>query len=130
MKIGITFVAFKHLHAGYVQMLEEAKKQCDYLIVGLNTNIKEDMSIQADFHQSLTNRYIQLKGCKYVDEIIPYETETDLENILRTYHINIRIIGEEYKKRNFTAKDYCNETNISIYYNRRELQPYLAYSRK
>lgn len=128
MKIGITFVAFNHLNASYIQMLEEARKQCDYLIVGLNTTPKEQ--IQAAYPNNLTNRYIQLNGCKYVNEVIPYETEVDVENILRTFKIDVRIIGEEYKQKSFTAKEYCTQNNIEIYYNKRNLKPYLSYKKK
>ena len=128
MKIGITFVAFSHLNAGYIQMLEEARKQCDYLIVGLNTTPKKQ--IEAVHNNNLTNRYIQLNGCKYVNEVIPYETEVDVENILRTFKIDVRIIGEEYKLKSFTAKEYCTQNNIEIYYNKRNLKPYLSYKRK
>lgn len=119
MKTGITFSPFDHLHAGYVKMLEEAKKQCDYLIVGLQTNPHADQNYKGLASQSLVERYIQLKACKYVDEIVPYTTEQDLEDIMRSYKIDVRIIGEEYKGKDFTAKDYCLKKGIEIYYNKR-----------
>ena len=72
MKVGITFSPFDHLHAGYIKMLEEAKKQCDYLIVGLQTNPKTDHNYKGLAPQTLVERYIQLNGCKYVDEIVPF----------------------------------------------------------
>ncbi|MDR0227611.1 MAG: adenylyltransferase/cytidyltransferase family protein [Flavobacteriaceae bacterium] len=120
MKIGITFSPFDHLHAGYIQMLEEAKSQCDYLIVGLQTNPSTDKHYKDLPSQTLVERYIQLNGCKYVDEVVPYITEEDLEDIMRSFKIDVRIIGEEYKGKDFTAKDYCLEKDIKIYYNKRE----------
>lgn len=123
MKTGITFTAFETLHAGYVKMLEEAKRQCDYLIVGLNTNPKREVTKYDEEPKSLIERYIQLKGCKYVDEIVPYENEEDLEDILRSFKIDVRIIGEEYRKKPFTAKEYCQGAGIEIYYNKMDLRP-------
>lgn len=123
MKIGITFLAFEFLHAGYVQMLEEAKKQCDYLIVGLNTNPKRETELSLPKEYSLIERYIALKGSKYVDEIIPYQSEQDLEDIMQSFKIDIRFLGPEYKNKNYTAKEYCKKKNIEIYFNRRDLRP-------
>ncbi|AJH15298.1 adenylyltransferase/cytidyltransferase family protein [Myroides profundi] len=123
MKVGITFVAFEFLHSGYIQMLEEAKKQCDYLIVGLNTVCKDETGILLSKEYSLVERYITLKACKYVDEIIPYHTEQDLEDILRSFKIDIRILGSEYKTKDYTAKDYCKNKGIKIHFNHRDLKP-------
>ncbi|MDM1496790.1 adenylyltransferase/cytidyltransferase family protein [Myroides odoratimimus] len=119
MKVGITFSPFDYLHSGYVKMLEEAKNQCDYLIVGLQTNPHTDKNYKGLAPQTLVERYVQLKGCKYVDEIVPYITEQDLEDIMRSYKIDVRIIGEEYKGKEFTAKGFCIEKGIEIYYNKR-----------
>ena len=120
MKVGITFSAFDLLHAGHIKMLEEAKNQCDYLIVGLQTDPTLDRPEKNRPVQSVVERYIQLKGCKFVDEIVPYATEQDLEDILRSFDIDVRIIGDEYKHKNFTGRDYCEEKGIELYYNRRE----------
>ena len=120
MKVGITFSAFDLLHAGHIKMLEEAKKQCDYLIAGLQTDPTIDRPEKNRPVQSVVERYIQLKGCKFVDEIVPYATEQDLEDILRSFDIDVRIIGDEYKHQNFTGRDYCEETGIELYYNKRE----------
>lgn len=120
MKVGITFSAFDLLHAGHIKMLEEAKKQCDYLIVGLQTDPTIDRPEKNQPIQSVVERYIQLKGCKFVDEIVPYATEQDLEDILRSFDIDVRIIGDEYKHKNFTGRDYCEEKGIMLYYNKRE----------
>ena len=70
--------------------------------------------------QSIIERYIQLKGSKYVDEIIPYVLEQDVEDILRSFKIDVRIIGQEYENVDFTGKEYCIENGIEIYYNSRE----------
>lgn len=119
MKVGITFGVFDLLHAGHIMMLEEAKKRCEYLIVGLNTDPMDIEPSKNQPTQSVVERYIQLQGCKYVDEIIPYTTEQDLDDILRAMPIDIRIIGEEYKNKDFTGKEYCLQNNIEIYYNKR-----------
>jgi cytidyltransferase-related domain len=119
MKTGITFGVFDLLHAGHIMMLEEAKRKCDYLIVGLNTDPHEIDPNKNQPTQSVVERYIQLQGCKYVDEIIPYTTEQDLDDILRAVSIDIRIIGEEYRDKDFTGKQFCIDNNIEIYYNKR-----------
>lgn len=120
MKIGITFSAFDLLHAGHIKMLEEAKRQCDYLIVGLQTDPTLDRPGKNRPTQSVVERYIQLKGCKFVDEIVPYATEQDLEDILRSFKIDVRILGDEYKDKNFTGRSYCESKGIELYYNRRD----------
>lgn len=120
MKIGITFSSFDLLHAGHILMLEEAKKQCDFLIVGLQLDPSIDRKSKSHPVQSIVERYIQLKGSKYIDEIIPYVTENDLEQILKCIRVDVRIIGEEYKNIEFTGKKYCEENGIKIYYNKRD----------
>ena len=120
MKVGITFSTFDLLHAGHVKMLEEAKRQCDFLIVGLQLDPSLNRPEKNSPSQTIIERYIQLKGCKHIDEIIPYVSEQDLEDILRSFKIDIRIIGEEYKDKIFTGKDYCIENEIEIYYNKRD----------
>lgn len=120
MKIGITFSAFDLLHAGHIKMLEEAKRQCDYLICGLQTDPTLDRPNKNKPIQSVVERYIQLKGCKFVDEIVPYSTEQDLEDILRSFHIDVRILGDEYKDKDFTGRIYCEEKGIELYYNTRD----------
>lgn len=100
-------------------MLEEAKKHCDYLIVGLNTDPALVDPSKNNPTQSIVERYIQLDGCRFVDEIIPYETEQDLFDMLSALPVNIRIIGEEYRDRDFNGKQYCIDNDIKIYYNKR-----------
>jgi glycerol-3-phosphate cytidylyltransferase len=120
MKIGITFSAFDLLHAGHITMLEEAKRQCDYLIAALQTDPTIDRPEKNRPTQSVVERYIQLKGCKFVDEIVPYATEQDLEDILRSFRIDVRIIGDEYQDKNFTGRTYCEEKGIVLYFNVRD----------
>ena len=120
MKIGITFSAFDLLHAGHVKMLEDAKRQCDYLIVGLQTDPTIDRPEKNKPTQTVVERYIQLKGYKFVDEIVPYATEQDLEDILRSFKIDVRILGDEYKDVNFTGRAYCEEKGIELHYNARD----------
>lgn len=120
MKIGITFSAFDLLHAGHIKMLEEAKRQCDYLIVGLQTDPTLDRPEKNSPTQTVVERYIQLKGCKFVDEIVPYATEQDLDDILRSFKIDVRIIGDEYKTKDFSGRAYCEEKGIELYFNTRD----------
>jgi glycerol-3-phosphate cytidylyltransferase len=120
MKIGITFSAFDLLHAGHVKMLEDAKRQCDYLIAALQTDPTIDRPEKNRPTQSVVERYIQLKGCVHVDEIVPYATEQDLEDILRSFKIDVRIIGDEYKDQDFTGRSYCEEKGIALHFNTRD----------
>lgn len=116
MKIGFTCSTFDLFHAGHIMMLKDAKSQCDYLIVGLQTDPTIDRPDTKNKPvQSLFERFVQLQACKYVDEIIPYSTEKELVDILLSYPIDVRIIGEEYKDAHFTGR----EMDIEIYYNRR-----------
>jgi glycerol-3-phosphate cytidylyltransferase len=119
MKLGITFSTFDLLHAGHVKMLEDAKRNCDYLICGLQTDPTIDRPEKNKPVQTVVERYIQLKACKHVDEIVPYATEQDLEDILRAFKIDVRIVGEEYKEKEFTGKNYCEENGIELYFNKR-----------
>lgn len=118
MRIGITFSAFDLLHAGHVSMLAEAKQNCDYLIVGLHIDPSLERNNKNKPIQSLVERQIQLKGCKYIDEIICYETERDLLNILATTKWDVRIIGEEYKNKIFTGR--AEFADKDVYFNSRK----------
>jgi len=120
MKIGITFSAFDLLHAGHIKMLEDAKSQCDFLICGLQTDPTIDRPEKNKPIQTVVERYIQLKACVSVDEVVPYTTEQDLEDILRSFKIDVRILGDEYKDKNFTGRSYCEEKGIKLYYNCRD----------
>ena len=121
MKIGFTCSTFDLFHAGHLLMLEEAKKQCDYLIVGLQTDPTIDRPVEKNKPiQSVFERFVQVKACKYVDEVIPYATEKDLVDILLSYPINVRILGDEYQDKEFTGKYECISKGIEFYFNRRE----------
>lgn len=120
MRVGFVASSFDLLHAGHVQMLREAKEQCDYLICGLQTDPTLDRPQKNKPVQTIVERYTQLKGVRYVDEIIPYATEADLEDILSMYHIDVRILGEEYRELDFTGKDICKKRGIQLYFNKRE----------
>ena len=120
MKVGFVASRFDLLHAGHIQMLREAKSQCDYLICALQMDPSLDRREKNSPVQTIVERYTQLKGVKYVDEIIPYSTERDLEDILELYQIDIRILGVEYKDKDFTGKDICRRRDIQLYFNSRD----------
>lgn len=105
MITGITFSTFDLLHAGHILMLKECKANCDYLIVGLQTDPTIDRAEKNKPVQTLYERYVQLEGCKYVDKIIPYSTEEELCDILKTTKVDVRFIGEEYICCQFTGKE-------------------------
>lgn len=119
MIVGLTASTFDLLHSGHIMMLREAKQVCDHLICGLQVDPSVDRVEKNKPVQTLVERYVQLAAVKYVDEIVVYQSEQDLEDILSMYPINIRIIGEEYRDVPFTGKTLCKEKNISIYYNKR-----------
>ena len=120
MKIGFTCSTFDLLHAGHIQMLREAKEQCDYLIVGLQMDPSHDRDNKNPPIQTIVERYSQLKAVRYVDEIIPYSTEQDLEDILELYTIHVRILGDEYRDKDFTGKDICRKRDIDLFFNNRD----------
>lgn len=120
MKVGFTCSTFDLLHAGHVQMLREAKEQCDYLICGLQVDPTLDRPEKNSPVQTVVERYAQLKAVSYVDEIIPYAYERDLEDILAMYHIDVRILGDEYRDKDFTGKDICKKRGIQLYFNKRD----------
>jgi len=120
MKVGFTCSTFDLLHAGHVMMLREAKTVCDYLIVGLQTDPAIDRPEKNSPVQTLVERYIQLQAIEYVDEIVPYQTEQDLEDILNMFPINVRILGEEYKNGKFTGRAICAKRGIELHYNKRD----------
>jgi glycerol-3-phosphate cytidylyltransferase len=120
MKVGFTCSTFDLLHAGHVMMLREAKTVCDYLIVGLQTDPAIDRPEKNSPVQTLVERYIQLQAIEYVNEIVPYQTEQDLEDILNMFPINVRILGEEYKNGKFTGRAICAKRGIELYYNKRD----------
>jgi len=119
-KIGFTCSTFDLLHAGHVTMLEEAKRHCDFLIVGLQNDPTEDRPEKNAPVQSIVERQIQLTAVKYVDEIVIYNTEQDLIDLLLTLPIDVRILGDEYKTKDFTGKDIAKQRGSKIIYNGRD----------
>ena len=121
LKIGITFSTFDLLHAGHVAMLAEARNHCDYLIAALQTDPTIDRpNTKNKPVQSIVERQIQLAATRYVDEIVVYQTEKDLEHIMLTLPINVRILGVEYLGKEFTGKEICQQRNIELIYNSRD----------
>jgi glycerol-3-phosphate cytidylyltransferase len=119
-KIGIVASTFDLLHAGHIMMLREAKSQCDHLICALQVDPSVDRQEKNSPIQSIVERYIQLSVVKYVDEIVVYQTEKDLEDILELYPIDVRILGEEYKDKDFTGREICKRRGIRIHFNKRD----------
>lgn len=120
MIVGFTCSTFDLLHAGHVLMLRDAKSICDHLICGLQIDPTIDRSEKNSPIQSVVERHAQLSAVKYVDEIIPYSTEEDLKDILEMYPIKIRILGDEYRTKDFTGKDVCKKRDIELYFNSRD----------
>lgn len=118
--IGITFSTFDLLHAGHIAMLAEAKNHCDYLIAGLQTDPTIDRATKNTPVQSVVERQIQLSACRYVDEVVVYQTEKDLEDILLTLPIDVRILGVEYLQQEFTGRAICEKRNINLVFNSRD----------
>ena len=119
--IGIVFSTFDLLHAGHIAMLAEVKNHCDYLIAGLQTDPTIDRPDTKNKPiQSIVERQITLSATRYVDEIVVYQTEADLCDILLTLPIDVRILGVEYEGKEFTGKDICNQRGIGIIYNSRD----------
>jgi glycerol-3-phosphate cytidylyltransferase len=121
MKTGFTCSTFDLFHAGHIMMLKEARTQCDYLIVGLQTDPTIDRPLEKNKPvQSVFERYEQLRACKYVDEILVYATEKDLVDILLSYPIDVRILGNEYEHKDFTGRHECVDRGIQFYFNKRD----------
>jgi glycerol-3-phosphate cytidylyltransferase len=123
MKIGFNCSSFDLFHAGHVTMLKMEKEMCDYLKVALQVDPTIDRpGIKNKPVQSIYERYVQLQGCKYVDEILVYQTEQDLLNLIQTQTIHIRFLSEEYLNRDFTGKQYCLNNGIDLHYHKRQHQ--------
>jgi len=121
LKIGITFSTFDLLHAGHIAMLAEARNHCDYLIAGLQTDPTIDRPDTKNKPvQSIVERQIQLASCRFVDEVVVYQTEQDLIDLLLILPIDVRILGVEYKDKDFTGKDECARRNIGLVFNGRD----------
>jgi glycerol-3-phosphate cytidylyltransferase len=120
-KIGITFSTFDMLHAGHIAMLAEAKNHCDYLICGLQTDPTIDRPDTKNHPvQSIVERQIQLAACRYVDEVVVYQTEQDLVDLLLILPLDVRVLGVEYEHKDFSGKAECYQRNIEIIFNGRD----------
>jgi glycerol-3-phosphate cytidylyltransferase len=120
-KIGITFSTFDMLHAGHIAMLSEARNYCDYLIAGLQTDPTIDRPDTKNKPiQSVVERQIQLAACRYVDEVVVYQTEQDLRDLLLILPVDVRILGVEYEGKNFSGDEECWKRNIEIVFNGRD----------
>jgi glycerol-3-phosphate cytidylyltransferase len=120
-KIGITFSTFDMLHAGHIAMLAEAKNHCDYLIAGLQTDPTTDRPDTKNRPvQSIVERQIQLAACRYVDEVVVYQTEQDLVDLLLILPLDVRVLGVEYQDKEFSGKEECYHRGIEIIFNGRD----------
>lgn len=119
--IGITFSQFDLLHAGHIAMLAEAKNHCDYLIAGLQTDATIDRPDTKNKPvQSIVERQIQLSACRFVDEIVVYQTEQDLRDLMLTLPIDVRILGVEYQNQDFTGRKEGSDRGIKCIFNSRD----------
>ena len=120
-KIGITFSTFDMLHAGHIAMLSEAKNHCDYLICGLQTDPTIDRPETKNRPiQSIVERQIQLAACRYVDEVVVYQTEQDLVDLLLILPVDVRVLGVEYQHKNFSGYEECGMRGIELVFNGRD----------
>jgi glycerol-3-phosphate cytidylyltransferase len=120
-KIGITFSTFDMLHAGHIAMLSEAKNHCDYLIAGLQTDPTIDRPDTKNKPvQSIVERQIQLAACRYVDEVVVYQTEQDLVDLLLILPLDVRVLGNEYEGKWFSGQEECHKREIDIIFNGRD----------
>jgi glycerol-3-phosphate cytidylyltransferase len=120
-RIGITFSTFDMLHAGHIAILSEAKNHCDYLICGLQTDPTIDRPDTKNKPvQSIVERQIQLAACRYVDEVVVYQTEQDLVDLLLILPLDVRILGVEYQDKNFSGQQECWDRGIALVFNGRD----------
>ena len=128
MKVGFNCSTFDLFHAGHVTMLREEKRHCDYLIVAIQVDPTYDRPDTKNKPiMSIYERFVCVSACKYVDEVIVYHTEDDLLNLLKTQHIDIRFLGDEYKWKDFTGKQWCLDQGIELFYHERQ-HPYSSSS--
>jgi glycerol-3-phosphate cytidylyltransferase len=128
MKVGFNCSTFDLFHAGHVTMLREEKRHCDYLIVAIQVDPTVDRPDTKNKPVlSIYERYVCVTACKYVDEVIVYHTEEDLLNLLKTQHIDIRFLGDEYKTKEFTGKQWCLDHGVELFFHERQ-HPYSSSS--
>ena len=101
-------------------MLRECKDLCDYLIVGIQTDPSLDRKTKHRPIQSIVERQLEVSACEHVDEILVYETEKDLEELLSVLPIDVRFVGEDWKSKTITGKEICDKRGIEIAYTIRE----------
>ena len=119
-RVGITCSTFDLLHSGHVMMLRDAKTVCDYLICALQNDPSVDRPDKNQPIQNIVERQAQLAAIRYVDEILVYNTEEELMDILGMYQIDVKIMGEEYRDKDFTGRDLCKQRDIDFYFNKRD----------
>ena len=100
--------------------IEMSLKDAELTPAAIDQNVLVGGSTRIPSVQTLVERHSQLNACRYVDEIIPYQTEKDLEDILEMYHIDVRILGEEYREKDFTGRDICKNRGIQLHFNKRD----------
>lgn len=128
MKVGFNCSTFDLFHAGHVTMLREEKRHCDYLIVAIQVDPTVDRPDTKNKPvMSIYERYVCVSACKYVDEVIVYHTEEDLLNLLKTQHIDVRFLGDEYKTKDFTGKQWCLDHGVELFFHERQ-HPYSSSS--
>jgi glycerol-3-phosphate cytidylyltransferase len=128
MKVGFNCSTFDLFHAGHVTMLREEKRHCDYLIAAIQVDPTVDRPDTKNKPVlSIYERYVCVSACKYVDEVIVYHTEEDLLNLLKTQHIDIRFLGDEYKTKDFTGKQWCLDHGVELFFHERQ-HPYSSSS--
>jgi len=121
LTVGIVFSSFDLFHAGHVAMLAESKNHCDYLIAALQTDPTIDRPDSKNPPiQSIVERQIQVSTNRNVDEVVVYQTEKDLEDLLLILPVDVRILGIEYKDKDFTGREICMKRGIEIVYNGRD----------
>ena len=115
MLVGITASMFDLFHPGHIKFLEQCKKECDFLIVALQTKAEDRPNKNLPI-QSIYERYLQVEACKYVDKIVPYESEEDLMLVLTMEDYDIRFLGDDYINKDFTGKEFCERNHKKIIY--------------
>ena len=128
-RVGITASTFDLLHSGHVAMLREAKTTCDYLICALQNDPSVDRPEKNKPIQNIVERQAQLAAIKYVDEILVYNTEEELLDILAMYHIDVKIMGEEYRDKDFTGRELCKQRDIDFYFNKNHSRLLVMYTK-
>lgn len=115
MKIGFACGVFDIFHAGHVLMLQECKALCDYLIVAINKADNISAEINPGKRQPVytcEERVLIMKSCKYADEVVVYNSEEELYELMKNKNVSIRFLGDDYKGKNITGSDL----NIELYY--------------